>query len=285
LFLKTKGYDFIVFPNFVSVPSIRKIPYCVAVHDMSFEDCPEYLSKGNRTYLQRFTTKSVIGANFVISISEFTKSRIKKHYGKATADKTLVIPIPYEYVKPKGDISKSIKDLASKPFLLHVGTIEPRKNISNLVKGFASTKPNIRDNYRLVLAGGRGWNDEDIINTLENTKGLADVAPTGYVSDAERDYLYSKSAAVCMLSHYEGFGMPILEAFHYNKPLLLSSIDVFHEVASTQAIYCNQNDIKDISASITRILDKGKPTHKTDGKSWRDNANSVLIMMREGISK
>ncbi len=278
LFVGFSRFDFAIYPNFVALPSVRKVPYAVAIHDMCFKDHPEYTQPLNRRFLERFTEKSARSSQFVITISEFTKSRIEHHFGSEIGQRAIVLPIPYETEDTPGPISQRIKDLARRPFALYVGTIEPRKNVANLVEAF-NIDSALQKNSSLVLAGGIGWETEETLDLIEKTKQVADIFQLGYVSAAERDFLYRHSTVVCLISHYEGFGMPILEAMHYKKPLLLSSIPVFKEVAGNSATYCEQNNPIDIAKKLKPFFDKSTkpvPVGATQHYSWSKNGINIM---------
>ncbi len=277
LFVGLKHFDYMIFPNFVALPSLRKTPFAVMVHDMSFIDHPNYLTSGNLRFLRRFVPLSVKRAALVVTISEFTKQRLAHHYGKAVADKTMILPIPYEAPKytTERKISKAVAEIITKPYVLFVGTIEPRKNIENLIYGFAALPSSIRKKYQLVLAGSMGWKTEKIKQAISATKQDINVVLTGYLDDHERDTLYQHATSVCLVSHYEGFGMPVLEAMHYKKPLVLSDIAVFREVAGEYALYCE----KDNPADIARVIETSL-THKPQAVKlaydWAKNARRFI---------
>ncbi len=247
LFFKSRG-DVAVFPNFVSLPSIFRIPTFVAVHDLCYIDVPEFVAEQNRRFLTKFVPRSVKAAARVITISESTKRAIQKHY--TTPDSKFVLtPIPpaaAHPVKPQRP-----EGLAGK-FILFVSTLEPRKNVIGLVKGYEALPKKIRDTYALVLAGGMGWYMEQDIAYIQalQEKGYR-IILSGYISDAEKEWLYNNATLFVMPSHYEGFGMPILEAMQHQLPTALSDIDVFHEVAGDASLYFD----KESPASIARILE------------------------------
>lgn len=281
-----KRYDFIIFPNFVAIPSLRKTPYALAVYDMGFKDVPQYLPEGNRRYLDRFVERSVLNSSLIITISSFTKERIVKHYGQKIAPKIELLPIPYE--KPILDalVSEKVKKLSQKPFVLYVGTIEPRKNLDGLLEGFALTSQVTRDQVQLIFVGGMGWKTEKTMEVIELTKDKIDLTLTGYLSDTDRDYLYRHAELICIPSHYEGFGMQIQEAMYYKKKLVLSSIPVFHEVAGNYANYFKLGDSKDLASTIETTLKQPVKTKvSAPNWSWEDNASKVLSWVTKLTSK
>lgn len=265
-------FNLMIFPSFVSAPTIRKTPQMIVIHDMAFLDCPEYLQSGNLKYLQTFVPRSVRRASLIATVSEFTKSRVRHHYGISRKKPFVVLPSPYESREiQRSSMRKRIKNLTESSYLLFVGTLEPRKNINNLVLGFSMLPLSIRSKYKLVLAGGIGWEYEKVMKALDATKELANCIVTGYVTDHERDQLYKNAKAVVMVSHYEGFGMPILEAGHYKKPLVLSSINVFKEIAGKNAYYCDPDDPNNIAQAIQQALANKDPLLVRSVFSWEDN--------------
>lgn len=275
-FIGPERYDFLLFPNFVAVPSLHKTPFGCVIHDLGFIDCPEYVSDPNRVYLERFVKRTIDRSSLVTTISEFTKKRIVDTYG-VQPDNILVMPIPYEPVNPHGGVSNKIKELAKKPYILYVGTLEPRKNIAGLVEAFAKTKQSTREKYQLVLAGGWGWKTEGIKEAIEKYKDSISLVLPGYISDAEKEFLYQHAELVCNPSHYEGFGMQLLEAMHYKKKLLLSDIPIFHEVAGDYATYCNPSDEKGfVMALETALTNTEKQEAQIPHWSWLTNAQNII---------
>lgn len=122
----------------------------------------------------------------------------------------------------------------SKPFLLFVGTISPRKNVSELLEFYRKAPESLRENYDLRLAGQHGWGEPEPEDLDDAGDGIV---WEGRVSDRRLEYLYDHASLLVLPSTGEGFGMPILEAFRHSLPVLLSPLDVFREVAGDAAFY------------------------------------------------
>lgn len=272
-----KKYNFVLFPNFVSLPSIKKTPQAVVIHDLAFLDCPQFVQPANQKYLRTFVKRSVKRASFVCTISEFTKSRIKYHYSPNKLTPVIVMPIPYfPFSTKNNNISMRIKNIVSSKYLLFVGTLEPRKNIDKLVLGFSRLPKNIKSKFQLVLAGKAGWDGQKLADAINfSQKEQSTVVTTGYVTNSEIELLYKNAGAVCLVTHYEGFGMPLLEASYFKKPIVVSSLPVFKEIAGNNAYYCNQNDVQDIARTLERVLKAKKPKLITNRYSWEENISSL----------
>lgn len=289
LFFKQRG-DVALFTNFVSLPSITGIPTLVAVHDLCFKDVPQFVAEKNRIFLHRFVPRSIKSARLVITISEETKLAIKHHY-QTDDSKFIITPIP---PAPKTQTERAnVLDLGvTKDYLLFISTLEPRKNIINLVKAYEQLPEHIREKYQLVLAGGPGWYMEETILYIKNlqSKGYGIILP-GYVSDAERAALYSNAKLFVFPSHYEGFGMPILEAMNYGVPTAVSDIPVFHEVAGDASMYFDKDDAVDIAKVITKILETPEiqaqlvnaGNVRLRNYSWKTVAQGLLKSIKETV--
>lgn len=284
--------DVVLFPNFVSMPTLRKPLRVLTVHDLGFVDHPEFVSAKNGAFLRKWVPRSLQHADIVITISQFSKRRLMQEYG-VPEQKIHVVAIPP--VKRAAADDKIIKKYKlSSGYLLFVGNIEPRKNIIGLLRAYENLPTELQNNFPLVLAGGKGWNDDEIVAQFEllKNKGLQ-IVQTGYVTDQEKAALY-ENATVCVLpSHYEGFGMPILEAMSYGKPVLCSDIPVFHEVADEAGLFFDQNNPKDIAAVISKVLGSSELRKKLSlaskhriaaYKTWQDVAGDFIELINQKLA-
>lgn len=286
LFFKSRG-DAAIFTNFVSLPSIFRVPTFVAVHDLCYEDVPEYVSGGNRLFLQRFVPGSVARARKVITISESSKQAIIKHYGVPAKD-IVITPIP-----PADDsVVKATKPagIGDRKFLLFIGTIEPRKNLARLVEAYVGLPSDLKDSYSLVLAGGIGWDIEETVAEIKRQQAAGEnIILTGYVTDGEKKWLYQNASVLVLPSHYEGFGMPIVEAMARDLPTIVSDIPVFHEVGNTASIYFDKDDTDSIKRAVVKVLnDKTIRDHmikkgreQASEYNWEDIANRLYQTLRQ----
>lgn len=285
--IKERG-DIALFTNFVSLPTIFKIKKVVAIHDLCFEEHPEYLQPANLNFLKKFVPQSAEKADLIITISESTKLAIKKHY-KVDEDKIIITPIP-----PAQPITKKVpkpKDLdIPSSYILVVSTLEPRKNYLNLIRAYSMLPDNILDKFGLVLAGGIGWDNDECLSEIDKQKKEGKkIVLTGYIDEDTRTYLYQNASMFVMPSHYEGFGMPILEAMSYGVPVAASDILVFHEVAGDAALYFDKDDPADIASNLLKILTDNSLRNQLIKKSaiqlkkyyWEKSANVVLIGLKK----
>lgn len=287
--------DFILYPNFISHPSLLKIPQASVIHDLTFFDLPQYVSPKLQRDLIRFVPRDIKRSKFVITVSEFSKQRIADEYNVASKD-ILVTPVPpVPPVFHKTDQQNAILQKAGikKPFILFIGTIEPRKNLVGLIEAYKNLPKSVRDEYGLVLAGRIERFAKNEAKAIEAAaKDGYNVTHLGYISDELKEVLYQTTDLFVTASQYEGFGMPILEAMSYGTPCAVSDIPVFREVAKDAALYFDQNDTKSISQTLDDILSDKKRLAKHGQQSsqlassynWSKVAESVLQKIKKSLS-
>lgn len=289
--LVKRRVDFVIYDNFLGYPSLYKIPSAAIIHDLTYLDLPEYVAARNRSDLTKLVPKELKRSKFIITVSEFSKRRIKDVYGDKKD--VLVTPIPPD--KPVqnnyNNTQPTLGDLGiKKPYILFLGTIEPRKNIVSLIDAFLWLPEELQQKYTLVIAGRIGWNCDAEVQKLEEGKSEGkNIIHLGYVSDKQRQILYQEASLFVHASHYEGFGMPVLEAMSYGIPCAVSNIEVFHEVAHSGVEYFNQDSVEDISRVIKELLqdaqkrialgEEGKTV--ADKMSWGKVAQEVMAKIQE----
>ena len=141
-------------------------------------------------------------------------------------------------------------------YILYVGTLERRKNLTTLVRAFAQARRMASLEHTLVLVGQRGWLYEDVFRTVEEL-GLRDrVLFLGYVPDEDMATLYSHADLFAYLSLYEGFGLPPLEAMACGAPVLVSNVSSLPEVVGDAGVLVNPRDVPAIASELVRILSR-----------------------------
>lgn len=269
LFLK-EPVDFVLFSNFWGYPSLRRTPSAPVVHDLTYLDLPEYVTTKNRKDLAKLIPKQIQRSEFVVTVSDFSKQRLVDTYG-LEPDSILVTHIPPSPPKimSKEQTAINLKKLKlDKPFILFLGTVEPRKNVDNLIDAYALMPEKLRKEYSLVITGREGWYAEGIIKHIKQAqRGGLDIKHIGYVSDEAKAALYQSASLFVTASRYEGFGMPVLEAMSYGAPCAISDIPVFKEVAQDAALYFDPEKPEDISKILAKGLTDKKVRSQLADKS------------------
>jgi len=266
----------------------------VTIHDAAFKYFPESYSTFSRNYLDFTTRFAVKRADKIITISETTKDDLVKFY-QADESKIQVIHLGYDEPKiKKADFDQNKwnaireKFKITGPYLFYIGRIENKKNIGNLVKAFYEILTSGGE-LQLVLAGGKGYGFEEIEKFIKKYNLKDKVILTDYVSEEEKNYLLHHAALFVFLSRYEGFGIPILEAFYAGVPVVASKIPVFEELYKDAALLVNPYKTNEIAINILRLLkneerqkkmvEKGKELLKKF--SWEKCAKETLEVFYE----
>jgi glycosyltransferase involved in cell wall biosynthesis len=285
--------DFILYPAFLDMPSLFHVPSATVIHDLAFLDHPAFLSTRNANDLNKLVPKTLKRSKLTITVSQFTKRRLIESYGinKEKIITTFIPPAkPLLVSNPqRKEILNNLK--ITKPFILFIGTLEPRKNLINLLNAYAFLAPDLREEYSLVIVGQVGWKSEPIIKRLKQlqTEGY-DIKHLGYVDDKTRAALYLSAKLFVLPSLYEGFGMPILEALSYGVPCAVSDIPPFRELANKFVKYFNPKEPKKISYVLAQELSVQKKlpsnnlsSYLQGNPSWDDISKLVYESMRNYI--
>lgn len=239
-------------------PFLNRTRTIVTLYDLSFYHYPEYFRPFHRLYLRWGTRISARRAERIVTISESTK-RDAVHLLKLDPNKIdvavpgmdsqFLIPFSSETIA-QFRRSKNLPD----HFVLFLGTREPRKNIPSLIRAFALLRARTKLPYKLVLAGGRGWLDQDIPRVLDETDMTKDVLFPGFVPDAELPLWYRAADAFVYPSQYEGFGMPALEALASGTPVVTSDVSSLPEAVGAAALLIDPRSPEQIADALARIL-------------------------------
>ena len=264
----------------------------VTVHDIIPLKFPGNLPLASRLFYSKWMTYSYNYADLIIADSESTKKDIIKHL-KISSEKIRVIYLATSKdFKPSGSQNQILKIKekykTSPKYFIHVGTIEPRKNLPFLVSAFAlALKQGIKEN--LVIVGKQGWYYEDLYNLIKKLHLEKRVIFTGYADDRDVPYLYGGSTALTFPSLYEGFGFPPLEAMACGTPVISSNTSSLPEVIGEAGILLPPKD-KNIWAqkmvelsSNNKLSEKLKIAGIMQAKkfSWDETARKTIEVYEE----
>jgi glycosyltransferase involved in cell wall biosynthesis len=212
-------------------PLGTRVPLVVTVHDLAVLRHPETFNRWTRTYSPRIVPRVLRAARRLIAVSEFTRRELVE---------LLDVPPDKISVVPNGVDDEFTHDgpSASGDYVLAVGTLEPRKNLSRLVEAAK------RSDVELRVVGARGWGDVEV--------GGNGVRWLGEVDDAELARLYRGALCLAYPSLYEGFGIPVLEAMACGAPVVTTRGSAMEEVADGAAVLVDANDPAEIAAGIER---------------------------------
>ncbi len=244
-------------------------PAVLTVHDLIFERYPEYHTARNRLFLRAALPRFVQAAQRVIAVSEQTKRDLVELYGTPPEK----IDVVYEGIDPvfapaapavvaqvSRQYSPNADGIGARPYLLMVGTLEPRKNHLTAMRALARLKAQGFP-HRLLIAGGEGWLFDEIRAQVAELGLEEDVTFAGHVPFGDLVALYSGADCLLMPSLYEGFGFPVLEAMACGAPVICSNTSSLPEVAGDAALTLSPTDDEIWAAAIQRVL--GDPSLST----------------------
>lgn len=280
-----KRFDIYFEPNFIPL-RIRANRVIVAVHDFSFALYPEWHPEERAHYFNKNFFKKISSADTIIVFSDFIK--------KTAVD---LFNIPEERIRTiyhgfdrktfrvySRDELSPVKQKYRLPenFILYAGSIEPRKNLVNLIHAYLSLDGNIRSKYKLVFAGFSGWKNREVMDLIKGKE--PDVTYLGYIPDEDLARIYNLASVFVFPSFYEGFGLPPLEAMACGCPVITSNTSSLPEVCGDAAYYIDPWSRESIAEGIHRVItDENLRKHLIErGKersrlfSWEKSARELL---------
>ena len=279
-------------------PLISRTPTIVFLMDLSYERFgSEYFTTVDLNQLKRWTPLSAKRAKHILTISEFSKSEIVKFYGVNPNKITVVYP-SFDRDLYHGKVPKTKQSQVKKKYdifgsyLLYVGTLQPRKNLSRLVEAFAQLN---RPRLKLVLGGKRGWFYQQIFDKVKDL-GLEDrVILPGFIPNEDLPALIKSSRAYVLPSLYEGFGMPPVESQAVGTPVVVSRISSLPEIVGPSGVYIeNPKSVDSIAQALEEVLnltpskrqqiiEAGK--ENTKRFDWDNSSQKILDILRQIGSK
>ncbi len=254
-----KGIETYFNPHFFVSPVSSRCRKVMTFHDLSFEHYPEFFSWRKRIW-QKFlmrTKKEAQKADKIIVVSNSTKNDLVNLYQiKEEKIKVIYSGIGDEF-KPINDQKEKLNYVREKynlpnNFILYFGTIEPRKNLVNLIKAFEVLRE--KHSIRLVIAGTKGWLFKDVFKTVRESKYRNDIAFTGFVDQEDKPALYNLASLFVYPSFFEGFGFPPLEAMASGIPTIVSNSSSLPEIVSQGALMINPKNMDELAWAMSLAL-------------------------------
>lgn len=282
-----KRFDAAFWPS-NQFPVATSLPCVYTVHDLIYEEFPEQLGKLSvlkKWYLHWNVQKGLKKAKRVIAVSQYTKKEIKKYHPDADEGKIEVVYEGWEHLKAVNPVAYAAP---FEHYILYVGSSRGHKNLNRLIDAAGILKKQLPEGWGVVIAGNDSMFTREQKTKINNINaGGKVIALTGWLSEEELAGCFSRASLFVFPSLSEGFGIPVLEAYYYGIPLLLSDRASLPEVAGDAAIYFNPYDVKDIVDKIKKAVTDnneelvGRQTMRLKQYSWCKTAKQTeeLLLM------
>lgn len=262
-------------------------------HDLSIYRYPEFHPASRVEFMRRAIPASLKRADFIITVSEFTRREVINYFNWPE-EKIRAIPLGVnsQYHPRAPHETAAVLNhykLQHGLYALCTATIEPRKNIERLLQAYALLPSALRASYPLVLVGGAGWNDAQLLQRIQAAQAEGWLYHLGFVEQAALPHIMSGARCFLFPSLYEGFGLPVLEAMASGIPVVTSDCSSLPEVTQGAAILVNPLDVSQISAAIgTALQDDGWCNHAAvaglqvaHAYSWDKTAQQTVEVYRQ----
>ncbi|MGK9234968.1 glycosyltransferase family 4 protein [Inquilinus limosus] len=258
------------------------------IHDVMPLTMPWLSYPGRGGEFRKFLDRTPNYVSDFLCVSNQTEADLKAVLGPATIIPSRVTPLAHEFLGAQGSeaaLSSAVRAAAEFPFVLYVGTIELRKNALSLCKVWARLRDDLGVALpRLVLAGRRGWQSEDVFDLLRGTGNLGGYATVIEApTDADLGFLYSRCAFTVYPSLYEGWGLPIGESLWFGKYCVASRTSSMPEVGGELVDYVDPRDLEDIRRVLMRALTdpayiemRMKKIQEASLRRWSDVAEEIF---------
>lgn len=288
------GLDLLHSTDFIPPLRLNSFKSIITVHDLAFLRWPHFLTEESARYYGQ-VDQAVERADHIIAVSQSTRDDLIGMIGAPPEKITVVYEAadPVYRPIPREEALASYKDkhLLPEEFILFVSTIEPRKNITTLLRAYAI----LRDRYRvmtgLVLAGGVGWQSEQIFEEVEQLGLSEHVTFLGRVNNGDLLYLYNLARCLAHPALYEGFGLTPLEAMASGTPVVVANVSSMPEVVGDAGLLVDPNDAEELAVALQRLLTddvlhaalRAKGLARASVFSWQRAAQETMAIYQHAL--
>ncbi len=272
-------------------PRFSRIPYIVTIFDLSYLHFPTLFNKDDLYQLTNWSKYSIKNARHIFAISKYTKKDIEKNY-QILSSKITVTHMGYNQALFKPQSKSKIEEVKSKyeitgEYVIFVGTLQPRKNISKLLEAYSKIDP--KNDTTLVIVGKKGWMYIEIFDKVKNLKQEKSVFFTDFVPEDDLPPLIAGARAYVLPSLLEGFGIPVIEAQACGTPTVVSNSSSLPEVVGDTSILVDPENVQSITLGIEKILNNPtlastltkKGFKNAQQYSWERCAQQTLDVLKD----
>lgn len=286
LYLSTDGW----------MPLCTRIKTVNVIHDINFEYFPKDLPFWYRFYYQFFFPRYARKCTRLATVSEYSKTDISQKYKVPLSKIDVVYNGCNENFVPIGKLQQENtrwEYCFNEHYFVFVGSLHPRKNLINLFKAFDIFKTNTKKDIKLLIVGQKRWWTEEINTVYDNLAHKDDIVFTGRVDEGKLHRIIGSSLAMTYVSYFEGFGIPILEAFNCDTALITSNVTSMPEIAGNAALFVDPFSPESIAVAMTQIATNESLRQELISKgriqrqkfSWQKSANLVWECIQKTIKE
>ena len=273
-----------------TAPPFPPCPVVTTIHDLSFEHLPETFKRRSRAQLRLTVRRTTRKAALILTLSEFSRRDIIETYA-VDPERVIVTPAAAPpHFAPVADETelRAVRERygISPNYLLSLGSIQPRKNLTRLIEAYSCLRrerPNA-ELPQLVLAGKRGWLDDEVFRAAQQDGLSESISFIGYVPEKDLPALYSGAMCFVYPSYFEGFGLPVIEAMQCGAPVIAGNRSSLPEVAGDAALLFDPFDTRALADAIARVTDDpdyraelcARGFKRAGTFSWLDTARLTL---------
>lgn len=285
--------DIVHIHNFYAPHGLAHARLAWTLHDLDFLVHPEWSDEANRTGCFQGALGAARRADLIVAVSEYSRRQFLEVFPHYPAERIAVVPLASRFTSVPKERPAQLPALVPGSFWLSVATMQPRKNLSRLIRAWARLRRRDPSTPALVLTGGEGWLMDDIRRTCDLQGSTDDLIVTGYVDDVSLAWLYGNCFAFAFVALAEGFGLPVVEAMSLGAPVMCSDTTSIPEVAGGAAMLTDPWDESAIEESMNRmqhepglrarLRDLGRT--RAAAFSWRKSAHRLLELYEECIAR
>ena len=276
--------DIVWFPaNRSSLFFPKSIARVVSIHDVVWKKYPETMKYTVLKLDKFFMMRSAKLADIVTTVSHSSFDDIVR---AGVSDSNKIIVVSNGVNRPN-----SIEKKIDRSFFLFVGTLEPRKNLTRLLQAYGSLPLSIKEKMKLVIVGGKGWGEVNLLDTITQLDLTEYVKVLGRVDDATLATLYTNAQFLVMPSLYEGFGLPLVEAMSYGTPVLTANNSSMPEVAGNAGLLVDALDVESIADGLQEMITNNELRERLAKNaklnasrfSWDESAKKLITVFEKAI--
>jgi glycosyltransferase involved in cell wall biosynthesis len=241
-----------------AVPLAAPVPRVVTVHDLAFLTHPERFHPAKARYLRLVVAASARAAGHLIAVSESTRRDLIEHLGVDETRVSVIYPGVHGRFRPlpQEEVTAFREGrFGGRPYLLHVGTLEPRKNIDILIRAFSHVRRDLGLPHVLAFLGARGWMYQPLFDLVDELALNDHVRFMDYVPPDDLPLWYNGADLFAFPSAYEGFGLPLIEAMACGVPTVTSASSSLQEVAGNASLIVEPGSVESLRSAIARVLE------------------------------